>query len=244
MTLRIFLHAFRMVFGNFGPAIRISMPVIILTLAGAVLFPFDMAEAEMHADRMFNGPFFIWLLLSVIAVYWVAVAWHRFCLIEEYPGALVPAFRGDRMLAYFGWTLLIILIAAAASIPAALLIGLVMAALQAPVIGVALWLVWFAIILWIVQRISMVLPAAALGQAAAIGKSWEATREMSTTIFMVTILLTLFSFVLSLVVAPLFAVSPLVGSVANAGVQWLSMMLGLSILTTFYGICVEGRTIE
>lgn len=244
MAFRILIHAFRMVFGNLGPAVRISVPVIALSLFGAVMFPLDAAEAQAPADRILSAPFLLFLVLSLIAVLWVAVAWHRFCLTEEYPGAVLPAFHGDRMLAYFGWTLLVILIGAAVSIPAFVLIGLVTAAVQAPVVGAMLGLVWVAVLLWILQRVSMVLPAAALGTEAAIGKSWELTKPLSGTIFVVTVLFTLFSFVIGLIPVPIFAVSPLAGAIANVAIQWLNMMIGLSILTTVYGICVEGRAVE
>ncbi len=243
MALRILVHAFRMVFGNLGPAIRISLPVIVVGLVGALIAPSELDTLDVNPARFFSGPFLIWLLAYAVTIPWVAVGWHRYCLKEEYPGALMPAFHGKPVLAYVGWSVLLVVLSMVISVPVMMVLGGLMNAMQASSLGL-FWFVWVAVLLWIVQRLSMVLPAAALDESASFKASWEATRPLSGTIFVVMLLFTMLSFAAGWVTVRIFMMSPVLGTIADTAVQWLSMMLGLSLLTTFYGICVEGRTVE
>lgn len=248
MAFRILVHAFRMVFGNFGAAIRISMPMIVMAIVGMfVLSPGEMegpgTPGEQFRDT-FSGPAVIWLLVYLVATLWVAVAWHRYCLREEYPGAVMPAFHGDRLLRYLGWTVLIMLVAIVVSMAAGMVIGGIAALSQSGPLAALLWLGWVGVLLWLLQRISLVLPASAVNQGLSFWQSWEATRPMSGTILAVALMFALLSFLLGAAALPFAGVSVLLAGLVNVGAQWVSMMLGLSILTTIYGICVEGRTID
>ena len=248
MAFRIFVHAFRMVFGNFGAAVRISMPMIVVTLLGVLVLPQGgVGDAAAPADQLsslLSGPFLIWLLAYLVATLWVAVAWHRYCLREEYPGAVLPAFHADRILGYLGWSILIMLVAIVASVVAGLVIGAIAALAQSPVLAGLLWLGWFGMLLWLIQRLSLVLPASAVNESQSLRQSWEATRPLSGTILAVALMFALFSVLLGQAALPFFGVSAVLGGLVNGVAQWISTMLGLSILTTIYGICIEGRTID
>ena len=247
MAFRIIMHAFRMVFGNFGAALRISMPMIVVGILG-ILFPAEhqIRQPDTATETLQNvitGPFLIWMLAYMVTTLWVAVAWHRFCLREEYPGAMMPAFHGDRMLGYLGWSILIMLVAILVSILAGIVISAIGAVTQFRALSALLWLGWFGVLLWFIQRISLVLPASAVNERQSFRKSWEATRPISGPILAVSVLFALFSVLMGQVALPFANVSMVLGGVLNGVAQWVSMMLGLSILTTIYGICIEGRTV-
>ncbi len=116
MWLSIFLHSIRLVFNNFAVALRISVPLMIVVVVGAIgsgfllatggvsVAPRDVTTAIVHA---FPGPAIVYLIALVIASLWVAVAWHRVVLLDEAPGPLLPTWRGDRIFAYFIKSLLI-----------------------------------------------------------------------------------------------------------------------------------------
>lgn len=248
MAFRIIVHAFRMVFGNFGAALRISMPMIVVGILAAIFVtPRQMSDLGTPAEQLQNyvtGPFLISLLAYMIATLWVAVAWHRYCLREEYPGAMMPAFHGDRMLGYLGWSILIMLVAILVSVVAGIVISAVGAITQSHALAALLWLGWFGTLLWFIQRISLVLPASAVNEQKSFRQSWEATRPLSGTILAVALIFALFSVLLGQVALPFYNASFVLGGLISAVTQWISTMLGLSILTTIYGICIEGRTID
>ena len=61
MAFRIIMHAFRMVFGNFGAALRISMPMIVVGILAAIFVtPRQMSDLGTPAEQLQNyvtGPF-------------------------------------------------------------------------------------------------------------------------------------------------------------------------------------------
>ena len=110
MGLRIFAHAITLVFSHIGFALRISA---LLYLVPAVLYELVIATVVRNPDPLLAlriaSPMF--LFLAAAAALWIAVGWHRYILLDEAPGAIAPPFRGDRVLAYFGNSLLVGLIA-------------------------------------------------------------------------------------------------------------------------------------
>lgn len=61
-----------------------------------------MANAQMGPGAMggFGFGALVVLLVAVVTGLWIAVGWHRYVLLNEKP-ELLPAFRQDRMIAYF-----------------------------------------------------------------------------------------------------------------------------------------------
>jgi hypothetical protein len=123
---KIFVHALRMVFGNFTQMLRIvAAPVLIggLLVALAVYFGETgnvVENANFVGDPSPTSPSgraVFWLIAAIVstlfAMLWVAVAWHRYILIEEMPGKVIPALHVDRILAYLarGFLVTIVLFA-------------------------------------------------------------------------------------------------------------------------------------
>jgi hypothetical protein len=232
---KIFKHAFRMVFHDLGTAIRVSSPIIAVSLLGVVLF-FAVGADFVTGQTGNVGGVLLLALLNYVAALWVAVSWHRYCLLEEYPEGMAPEFNGSRVLAYFGWAFvlgLIVLVMFGG-------VGGLAYALGWPV-GAAVMVVGFIFALWVTQRLSLVLPASAVNNPLSIGDSWQATAPVSGAILVTFTAFFAFAFVIGFVGGLFSALSVALGFLVNAVVQWIITMMGLSILTTFYGICVEKR---
>ncbi|MGX9352466.1 hypothetical protein ACS3QZ_14785 [Shimia sp. W99] len=243
MNIELFKHSLRLVVGNWQTSLRLSSPLVVIMVLGLVLVgpEFFVQEPDPSGRTEVSPTSSLLQLLLAISALWVAVAWHRFILLEEYPTGAVPAFHGGRMLAYF-WR--------------ALLMGLTVG-LGAVLIVTGVWLVLFwaaplAVLItivvgigtsWAFYRLSPILPGAAIEQPLTMGQAWQATKPISGAI-----LATMFLFVVSIVVlvfagALVAGVIPLLGGLVLLGINWLYIMLGISILTTIYGIAVEKRTV-
>ncbi|SFL78830.1 hypothetical protein [Shimia aestuarii] len=243
MNIELFKHSLRLVVGNWQTSLRLSTPLVVIMVLGLVLVgpEFFVQEPDPSGRTEVSPTSGLLQLLLAVSALWVAVAWHRFILLEEYPTGAVPAFHGGRMLAYF-WR--------------ALLMGLTVG-LGAVLIITGVWLVLFwaapvAVLItifvgigtsWAFYRLSPILPGAAIEKPLKMGQAWQATKPLSGAI-----LATMFLFVVSIVVlvfagALVAGVIPLLGGLVLLGINWLYIMLGISILTTIYGIAVEKRTV-
>ena len=87
-------------------------------------------------------------------------------------------------------------------------------------------------------RLSIVLPAKALGSEMKIGEAWEHTRRVSTALIAAVLVIVVVQVVLGFLVEGL---PDLLSIVIGLILDWVVLMFGISILTTLYGYCVEGR---
>jgi len=126
----------------------------------------------------------------------------------------------------------------------AILLGLV-ASMAAVIPAVAL-IIGFAVGLAMVvifYRLSVILPAAALGQSMSLTQALEHTRGATVTI--VIIALSLFMTELAIqTVTLLLSFIPVVGVLASIAATMFTTMLGISILTTLYGYYIEKRELS
>ena len=253
MGLDIFLHSIRQVFGNFGAAIRISallylvqIAAIYLLGAGLLANP-ELLQAQATGGDVPWGGLILALLIMVVTGLWIAVAWHRYILRVEEPGSVIPAFKGDRMLAYFGYSLLIVIILILVSLVLGLIVGFVVAPFLAgsPMIAVVIIgiLVYVPLVI-IGYRISVVLPAAALGENLGIGGAWEKTQGTMGSLLLLAIISLIGAVVIDLPAAYLFTPGSILSIIWSAITQWIVLMVGISILTTLYGVYVEGRKLS
>lgn len=241
MGWKIFSHSVFLLNHNLQEALRISSPLIVMMILNFVLggaMTIDSLEAGGPAT---NGTTLLLQLLTGIAGLWVAVAWHRFVLLEEHGGSL-PTFHGGRMLSYFFVILLLMVALALAGGVIGALAGLLFASVT-PLFLVAVLAIAVAAI-WTFYRLSPLLPAAALGESMGVKQAWEATSELSGSVLAAALLLIFFSFLAAAAaLLIMFQVSILIGVILIAVLQWAYTMVGISILTTIYGVAVEGRDI-
>ena len=247
MSGHIFLHSIKLVFGQLGDALRISG----LLYAAATIFGFIGLYLYVEATNANGGePVLTWqsvlpAVISGVLSLWIAVAWHRYVLIDEAPARAVPRFRGKALLVYFlrllQTALLVGLIAGFFG-----LIGGVVAALSGfpqflYVVIVVLTVGGFALS----YRLAPLLPAAALGKPVKLGDAWAATSEGIATLVGLAILSTiaLFAIDLPLLAFPHLPLGTVTALAWTTATGWIKLMVGISILTTIYGVYVEKRSI-
>lgn len=250
MAWKLILHSFNMIFGNLAEALKVSVgPILIgLLLIGISFFGlglnFDFIS-QMEQGRSSNaGAALMFVLLAIViftvVLAWIAVAWHRFVLLEQYPGML-PAFKGQPIGAYIGKTLVLSLPVALVAFAFAFVIGFLTAVTAS--MGVAIFLgvaLGFAVsYLWL--RIGLVLPATALREPLKVSESIAATKPMSGTIFGVSVILAILNFLISLIIGQVYNFAGIIAFVLDVAVNWVFIMVGISILTTLYGHLIEKR---
>jgi hypothetical protein len=238
-------HSFAMLWRNLGNALRISLgPLAVAVLLSLAIITVLQVSAARLAFELASGAIstnvaFAVLLLAflyVVVSAWIAVSWHRFILLEEYPG-LLPAFAGSPVLPYVGKTLLLGLALMAAMIPAVIVIAL-LSGVFGPTSGllsvVGIGLALYFSYMWL--RLGLVLPATAVGRPMGIGDSWRSTAPHANAILGTGALLILLNTGVSLVSSILPATLVLGLDVI---VSWVTVMVGTSVLTTLYGVIVE-----
>lgn len=255
---QIFAQSVLRVFNNLGAALRISaVPYIIIAVVFAVLLlpimGLIMNRAAMTAAVQSGSfpwiNFIIAVLVALIGTLWIAVAWHRYILLDESPG-MVPPFRADRIFSYFLRALLIVIILIPIAIVLSLVAGLILAGFVRPgasstvillgsiIFGLLVYLPVFVI----GMRLSAALPGAAIGAPKGIGDAWRATAGQLGALVVLAIILTVVSFV-SDYISTLLAGTSVVLLIWSIVFGWISAMVGASILTTLYGHYVEKRAL-
>lgn len=252
MSLRIFLHSFRQVFGNLSGALKVSGVLMLVQFALLITFgrsmPVDEAGMRqlMMEGQMPWGRMLLVGLISIILWLWIVVGWHRYILLNEQPG-LVPAFRVDRMLGYFGKSFLIGLIL----VPLALILGFVGGGIASGLVHgrgsfilalAVMGLVVYIPLATVGMRLGTMLPGAALEPGVPVFSGWEATRGATLTILGVVALSVCFALVLEFIGARIFSNPVSIPALTYELVkQWVLAMIGASILTTLYGHYIEKR---
>lgn len=240
----IFEHAVRMVLRNLSVALRISAAPAAVLLGMAVLFgsaasvifdpmadPDDLTGAAAPAVVLFG-------LVTVVSWLWIVVNWHRFVLLEERPASWIAPMRVGRMAAYFGTLLLmylgLTLLMVVVMMPLALLSG----GAVGLAILVAMGLMIFLFIA--LGRVSILLPAAAVGRPLGVAAAWDATRGSTGTLVLLFLIFVAANMVFAIPIL-LLSLIPVIGILAQVALQWVIMLLGASLLTTLYGHYVEKR---
>lgn len=251
MGWRIVAHSFSLLFRNLVDALKVSVaPILAALAAGWLLFALTGVSAAMIAFGFMSGnpnPVALLVLLGAtliftLAMMWIAVAWHRFILLEEYPG-LAPRLLPDRVVGYFGRTimlglLMILVVYPALAIMTILLnlLGLGQSAGAAIVASFAVGTVfsyfWF--------RLGLILPGTAVARPLALGESWRQTADLSNDILSAAAILVAINIAIGLF-AGLLPLGTTGVLIVQGVVYWVTAMVGTSMLTTLYGHIVEGR---
>jgi hypothetical protein len=246
MGLQIFLHSLRLVFSHFPVAFRISLPVIgaiVLGAAGSLLFANDIAGLRDGTPNVGAiGVVVVGLIVWTAGSIWTAVAWHRYVLLDEEPGEVLPPLHRDQMLAYFGKWLLIVLVLVVSIAALMLLLFLVASATGSPAIFMLMIVAMFIAVL-VSYRLSPMVVAAAVGNRLTLGDAWAATKGATGQILLLVIVTGLCGWLIDLPVylLPSNTLGGLLALIWMAGTYWVKTMAGISILTTIYGYYVEGR---
>lgn len=250
MALQIVLHTFRMIFRNFGQALRVSLGPTIVLLLGDRIFLFVFTQIPESMNFLGQLAALALILLSFFVSAWIAVSWHRFVLLEEYP-SLLPATRGRPIWPYVGKMLLMLLIL--------ILIGGVFLASYYFLIIIYFGsggnnvgqlvnfftllctLIALAVLIVTSLRMGSALVATALGKNMTFRASVDATRSIGGVIWRIVFIMLIVAVPLNFVGDFLASTDRFVGAIVEAAYSWLATMFGASILTTIYGHVIEDR---
>jgi len=237
---QIFIHSVRQVFGNFEAALRVSGLLYLLQAALSVIFDLSILqdEAAMRAEIMagtFNwAAVLLVLVVSVVTSLWIAVGWHRYVLLVEQAG-LLPPFRGELMLKYFGKSLAVgVIVLVIASVA-----GFVAGMLYPPLAPMVTMLV----ALMIGNRLSVILPGSAVGKPTSLSEGWAATSGDNGTFLALSVIMLVVFSVIQLPAVYILNSVPLLAFIWSLGTGWLFLMISISIITTLYGHYIEKRAL-
>ena len=249
--VQLFTHSIRQVFNNLGPALRISGVLYLAQVAASLLLGASAmmnSEANAAAIRAGNFPWFgfvVFILVALVTSLWIAVGWHRYVLKLEIPTGIVPPLHADRILAYFGRSILLGLVLVLIGVVIGFVVGLVLIPIvgKSPGIGTA---ILFGVLIYVPvaivsYRLSLSLPAAALGEPMGFGASWAATKGAGGDIIVLAILSVVAAAVIDLPPAYIFPNLAILATVWQLVTSWIFLMVGVSILTTLYGHYAEHR---
>ena len=257
----ILKHSFGMIERNFSAAMRISLVLMIISLAVQIGLTFWVTVNAVELMQSNSMVFFVVqqlpALLSLVFGAWMAVAWHRFILLNERPASWMPAFHGNNILMYVLWIIVLMVIYILLLLPIiALVIALVQPSMDAGanpsagailLSGILIPLV-FLLAVVVMTRLSPVLVSRALGEKLGLRQAWRLTQGSSKPILAMFGIGLIFMFafmVVMMIFVTLASGSTMLMIVAVAPMYliltWLSGMLSVSVMTTIYGVYVEKR---
>ncbi len=264
--LDILKHSWGMAWRNKANAARISVVLMLISLViGTVLglfpsHPIDplagVPQTGFSPQELFAE--FVRYITSLIIGAWIAVAWHRYVLLNETPTGWLPKWRGSEVMLYALWILLMGVGAMIALVP--VLGSFVSVIMQAetetdPNMGMAVIIAVVAVcfVTWLMvamTRLSPVLVSRALGQKLSVKQAWGATRGTNRVLFGVYFWMFLVGIGIAIVIgigfaalsaAELWNLMIVLWLLLSLFGTWLGMLVQVSIMTTIYGVYVEGR---
>ena len=256
-ALAILAHALRMLVFEVATTIRVVLPALLLVFGCSIAIAFFAPDtvAMMQSPVGENTPprvgsalsFLIFGTIGLLGYALMAILWHRHVLLNgaENPQELRPA---PRIFWTYIWRAIIVAcLQLVAAVPITLAMGFMGApfdltsptSLPATFIG----LLGSIVFVWIALRLSLVLPAAAIGYAMGVPRSWEITNPVTNQLWGVALLLTGLNMC---VYALATVVLPDAGTITVVAQTLIFVVEGLvfvSALTTLYGHLVEGRSL-
>lgn len=248
----IFVHAVKMVLNNLGPALRIGVvPILVMAVSGwffgSGFTPGTEGGPDVLPDANAFGRGVVALVVSLLMSLWVAVAWHRYILLEEEPGAIMPNWNGGAIWAYFKAAVVLALIMIVAALPLTLLGGFVLFASVAEngppglVTGFLFFLLVGLPLTWLGYRLGASLAGAATDAPLSLGDSWRATAPGAADLAVLALVSVVALWLPSTLVAELPAALAIpLGALVN----WAATMIGVGVITTIYGHYVQGRALN
>lgn len=263
-------HVLRSSFGNLGFAFRVSWPwmafVLLIQILTIFLFPNlqqDIANEVVDPTDVlpqFLTVLGVMLIASSIAFSSIAVNWHRFILLDEEAEGWDRLRLDGVVMRYLGNAFLAQLIAGVIGFVAFFVVGIVAFFLSvvlpeaiASLIG---GLLIAAVILWIIavaMRVAIKLPAIAVENTGfGFGDAWSQSKGYNVRLIGFAIMLWLAcALLLALMAAPAYALglfsesrevtAQILFALFQYALNWIAVIVGVSSLSTLYGVFGEGR---
>lgn len=252
----IFIHSVRMVFGNLGPAMRISGLLYLVYMLMNAYFILNYSDDLMVLQSLMavglmppelpNGlvlvmalNFAVWLLTSL----WIAVLWHRHILLSQSSEMIVPHLFTGVIARYLGKTIQLALMLSVVGFALGMLLGVAVGPLLGPLAATTIPLILLGVLLYLSYRLGLVFPAIALDQTMTFKASWEETKSASGAIAQLAVIAVVFVIIIQIPSNMNPDPTSIINLVYSYVVGWIAMMVGVSVLTTLYGVHVEGRKI-
>lgn len=242
--------AFRISGAIFVAAVFASTALNVMLTGDLIVEPPKLQVADPNADQtqQIGAAFADQKILALlggnliffIAMSWIAIAWHRFVLLEETPRQLFPSWSGSRVIAYALKTLGIILVIAFVIIIPFALISSIFMAMGLGVMVFFANLLLFVCFYYLFFRAGLVLPALSLDSKMPVRQSLEATKPLSNDIFGLSAIVVGLVLVGGIVIGSI-APNNLIGVLITSVFQWFVVMISASLLTTLYGHTIEHR---
>lgn len=251
LAIAIIRHSLRLLLRNWRAALKISaIPFVIMALGTMIqlnLLSTIAATFPEPGKQASIVPLVITGLVIYVGVLWAAVSWHRHVLLEE-PASVFPPLRVDRVLSYFGHSLLVSLIMAGVALPIVVLVSLWFSQIGTGAFSNVLMLLIVGLpLVSIGLRLSTGLPGAALGQARPLSTAWQATKGRMGCFVTLALIGLIAQFVLTRItaafVAPFLTDVQVIALLPAVLIDWLSVLVTVSVMTTLHGHFVQGRTL-
>lgn len=256
-AMALLAHALRMLTHEPGTTFRVIAPALLIVIGSAVaavvLAPDALLSLQTDPENfVLPPPSSIFLLLflglaGLVGYALMAILWHRHVLLNgtEDQTGLRPGF--SVILPYLWRATVLALVQFLAAIPIGMAIAIVGSIGAALSFGVTLFLIMGilagVLFVWIALRLSVVLPAAALGNTMRISKSWEVTAPIANTLWGLAVLLAALNLIISLATAAIMPDGFAMAMIMHTVIYILEGLVFISVLTTLYGHLVEGRSL-
>ncbi len=250
MGVDMFVHSVRLVLSDWRTAIKITGLLYLIyaipSLVFGVMFP-PPTQPEQAAAALAAAPAgLLTFILAIVAFVWIAVAWHRYILLDEVPAGRLPEFNGQRLFSYAAYSLGVGVIGFVLTTVLSLVVGIVAVPLLGMVGGFITGVVGLAAALIVGYRLAPLLPAAAIGKPLNLGQAWAATNGANVQIIILAIVSAIAAIVIDIpafVLAPAGSIGGFLALLWTLATGWVKTLVGVSILTTLYGHYVERRSI-
>lgn len=243
MTWKILMHSYRMLANNLSTVLRIALVPWLAANFLIILTNFAFFRYIILTPVFAAGG----IIALLTALVWIAVGWHRYLLLNEAPYAYFPKWHGYRIFGYFWKTLVI---SVCIFLPIVILTIIAFYILE-PVkllaekgpwtltIAILAMLGFSTVISYVALRVSLILPAVAVGHSMSFGESWGVSGKISRALWGVSLALMLLSAIIGQL-ETMFSGNIAIG-VLLLNVNGLFSLYSLTILTTLYGFLVEER---
>lgn len=253
---KIFIHSVQMVFGNLGPALRISGLLYLAYMLMNAYFLLNYAnDLSVLQQNMAAGYMPMELpsglvttmalnfVISLLTSLWIAVLWHRFILLSQVPESAIPPLFSGMLASYLGKTIQLALMLAVFGVALGMLLGVAIGPFLGPSAATAIPLILFGVLLYLSYRLGLVFPAIALNTSMTFKSSWENTKSASGAIAQLAVIAVVFVIIIQIPSNMNPDPTSIINLIYSYVVGWIAMMVGISVLTTLYGIYIEGREI-
>jgi len=272
--LTIFNHSLRQVLGNFGMAVRISWWLVLIiavlyataktmlprwfleAIKGNEVMAADISDADSGAVLLSVAIAIAALVFVCWSISLIAIVWHRFILLEEYPEGTIP-YRSEFQIGQYFWvgvgiSLLAVMVVGLVSGFIAMIVGPFFAGSMGQPAGfgsigggLAVGILVGILIAVLYLRLALVLPALALGERLKMGQAWEISARYTGAIIVLAMMLAFINVVvpMGLSLASWFFLPGWLYVTLTLAYDWFYFMLNISILSTLYGHIVQKREV-